>query len=408
MEHSLEETLRYIRKSWEDRRLQKRTIDSREKTLAVLEERALAAASTTINEKLISEAAVWVKESYKESSWHVYLLPLREICSYCAIECDELPGKPVFARMKTSVPERFAEVHEAYLERAGLRGLAVETLRTKERTAREFLHFVDDRIGSLEELSSEDVEAFLLSKKESCCGKSMTAVRSHLKIFLQDLASRCIIPAQATLTLIDAAKTPPSTLQTFLTEDEVIRMLEAAAGYGRYPKRALAVTAILIQYGVRAKDVRDLTLGDIDWTRNTITFAYTKTSSPKVRPLTEVVRYLILDYLKNERPETDHPNVFLRMKYPVGPYTSSGPLTDIIHGVAKEAGIKVKGRFGCHTIRRTSATMLLQHDSSYENISNFLNQVPSGTAMTSGTTMKYLKVDIERLRKVALEVPRAS
>ena len=64
------------------------------------------------------------------------------------------------------------------------------------------------------------------------------------------------------------------------------------------------------------------------------------------------------------------------------------------------AGIELNGRkHGLHSMRHSLASHLLQHNTPYPVISGILGH------KNTETTQHYLRIDIQQLRRVALEVP---
>ncbi len=405
VERRLDEVLLQIRKGWKDRRLADGTIHNRESVLGMIEGLAEKAGCSVVTEGLVLEAALLLKERYpNEQSRRTYLQALREICLACGIYCSEVSSRPLGPAKKTIVPAKFEGIHKAYREYLGCRGYAASTVRMMERAARQILCFLGTRVDSLDQVTEEDLEAFLADRSKSWSAHSLPTLRRMVRGVSRYLVSRHGMPESSCRTLAEPMRVPPAPLQVIPTEEQVARLLDAAATTPHRPKRTLAWVSILVQYAVRSKDLVDLKLGDIEWARGTITFAYTKTGSPRTFPLTEGVRYALLDYLRHERPVTDSPYVFLPRRHPLKQISNPECFTLKLKDLAREAGLDLGKRFGCHALRRASATALLEGGLPYGDISRYLNHLLSGTAI-SGVSMRYLKIHFSRLRTAALEVP---
>lgn len=66
--------------------------------------------------------------------------------------------------------------------------------------------------------------------------------------------------------------------------------------------RNKALCTLAIETGLRAVDICNLKLLDIDWKHDCITIIQQKTSKPLSLPLTESVGNTLIDYLLQERP----------------------------------------------------------------------------------------------------------
>ena len=64
-------------------------------------------------------------------------------------------------------------------------------------------------------------------------------------------------------------------------------------------------------YGLRNSDIVHLKKENILWNENKIELIQYKTKRLLELPLTENVKYALLDYLKNARPNIDSPYIFL-------------------------------------------------------------------------------------------------
>jgi site-specific recombinase XerD len=124
-----------------------------------------------------------------------------------------------------------------------------------------------------------------------------------------------------------------------------------------------------------------------------------KTGQPLELPLLDRVGWAIIDYIKNGRPESASDCVFIRHK---PPYQSMGGAASIgksIHRYLIKADIykDMKGSHGVHSLRNTLAKNMLDSGASLPAISQTLGH------LSLNTTAIYLKIDIEGLRKCALD-----
>lgn len=189
-----------------------------------------------------------------------------------------------------------------------------------------------------------------------------------------------------------------SRLPSTYTAQEVRDTLSAIDMGNPCGMRDYAIILLLARLGLRSSDVANLRFSNIDWENDIIRLTQVKTGSPLELPLLADVGEAIIHYLKNARPKSDSDHVFTRIK---PPYTEFNPgaVGALVHERLVKAGIRLEGRkSGSHALRHSLAKRLLEHEIPLPVISEIL-----GHASTE-TTMAYLRVDIDELRKCALEV----
>jgi integrase len=81
-------------------------------------------------------------------------------------------------------------------------------------------------------------------------------------------------------------------------------------------KRNYAMLLLTLRTGLRAVDIINLKLGDIQWKRNAIEIVQSKTGTPLVLPLLTDIGNAIADYILNGRLESKQPYLFLRTQAP--------------------------------------------------------------------------------------------
>ncbi len=322
-------------------------------------------------------------------------LPIRRL-----IEFDRLGMFYCRADYRYPCPTRFVYLVDGYRDHLTERGLKQDTKRCRLNAARKFLHFIDGEIERIEELLPEHVTTFLLDARENQAPKSVAVTVTRLRDFLAYLSTVCELghsPENALKGRI--AKASPQ-LPSWFTTEELAGLLDAAAASPRRPKMKTASVLLFITYGFRAKDVIRLSLDGIDWAVGEIRFAQSKSGEMQIAPMTHPVKMALLDYLKNERPESELGTVFLTEKGPHRAYADTSSIYSIITELCARAGIDVAGRHhGSHAIRHSLATAMMDGGTDYKTIGSVLGQSQIDSARP------YLDIDIKRLRSVALEVP---
>lgn len=123
-----------------------------------------------------------------------------------------------------------------------------------------------------------------------------------------------------------------------------------------------------------------------------------KTGQPIELPLLKDIGWAIIDYLQNGRPVTNSERLFVRHRAPFNAFGNNNNFHKELHRYILKAGLNIPSgqRHGMHSLRSTLAGNMLEIKSSLPVISGVLGHHVD-------TTSRYLKIDIERLRKCALD-----
>lgn len=199
----------------------------------------------------------------------------------------------------------------------------------------------------------------------------------------------------------DNYKNQPKLPSTF-TDEEITTLLESVDRGNPRGKRDYAMLLMAIRLGLRASDICELTFDNIIWEQNTISLNQQKTKKSLELPLLPEVGNAIVDYLKHGRPITNDKHCFIHVQ---GPYERihSTDVGNMVRKYMNLAKINYSNRrHGPHSLRHSFASALLREKVPLPVISEALGH----SSMSS--TMDYLRIDIDTLKKCALEVPLLS
>ena len=176
-------------------------------------------------------------------------------------------------------------------------------------------------------------------------------------------------------------------------------MLESIDRGNPTGKRDYAILLLVTKLGIRAGDIKSLTLSDLNWQLKSIEIRQNKTKNSVTYPILDDIGWALIDYLKNARPVSNSPFVFLRMNAPYEEFAEDSGLHFIIRKYMRASGITVpKGqRHGFHSLRHTLASTLLENQIPLHVISEILGHI------NSKSTMIYLHTSLEGLRLCALD-----
>jgi integrase len=183
------------------------------------------------------------------------------------------------------------------------------------------------------------------------------------------------------------------------TVEEVEKIIACIDRSHPQGKRDYAMILLAARYGLRASDIISLRFANIDWGSNHIVLTQQKTQKCVRLPLSEEVGSALVEYIRYGRPNIDTPFMFISGHAPFKPLKSNVLASNIAEAM-RTAGIDYsKRKHGPHALRHSLASNLLKANETLPVISGIL-----GHSSTS-STMTYLRVDINQLRRCALDVP---
>ena len=300
---------------------------------------------------------------------------------------------------KLAPPERFAGLYEDYAGFVGGLPISQRTADMKLGRMRRFLEHLESKgLERMEDLAMEDVHAYVGDGEHSKHESKRDAY--YLREALDWMHGRGTVGFGGREAFPVIKAKPYSPVPSYYTDEEVARMLAAIDNSTKEGKRDMLAMSLFAHYGMRCGDVAALETGDIDWSAGRIGIVQGKTGLPLSLPLIDEVKLPLLDYLKNARPESDDPHVFITTYAPHTPYKDGAPFHRMVTNVMKAAGIEVAGRrHGSHALRHSVASGLLESEVPLPTIGGVLGHADAKT------TEAYLSIDERRLASLSQEVP---
>lgn len=281
-----------------------------------------------------------------------------------------------------------------------LRGLSPETRSGRCASALRFLQWLGERGNEeyLGTLTVADIDAYVQWRVRSLRRASMKGVTVDLRSFLRHLHSTGRIPDLACVVLgpkLYALEGIPSALRP----EEIEKVLRSTR-QDRSPMglRDYAMLTLLSTYGLRAGEITALRLENIDWAHDRLRIHHSKTGVHSELPLLRAPGEAILKYLRKGRPKSPQREVFLRACAPYRALQGSS-LHSVLEPRLVAAGVVPQGKRGPHAFRHARAASLLRSAVPLKVIGDVLAH------RSAASTMTYLKLDVEQLRGIALEIP---
>jgi len=295
--------------------------------------------------------------------------------------------------------DSYLDILEEYLNLEEFRSLSPLTISFKRGTITAFMNYLgDNNVKDFHHCIQKNVTGYLtsLANLSSSTISGRTFVLRH---FFNYLNSR-------NLTLFSGNELFPvifsnkrERILSFYSIEEIRRIVSAIDQSTPYGKRDFVVVLLAAELGIRSGDIIRLKMSDIHWEHDTIEFVQYKTKIFNQLPLLENIKYALIDYLKNGRPESDLEYIFIGIRNGGKPLTNTC-IHQIVSKYFQKAGVDISERkHGPHAMRHSLASSMLHNNTPMYIIKEVLGH------SSINTTRIYLNIDVDTLKKSALEVP---
>lgn len=300
------------------------------------------------------------------------------------------------AEVSTPVQNEIEE-YDRYLHQAC--GLALATRVSRRRIVGEFL---SSRFGNgpikANSLEPHGLMHYVASRvsgvKPGTASVIATAIRSYLK-FLQfrgdvDPHLVRIIPSPPKWRLKDYPIT--------LSPSQISALLDAFDLNCPTGLRDHAMALCMLHMGLRAGEVANLNLEDLNWRQSILHVYVGKSRTYRALPLMSDCGNALANYLKGGRPPCASRKVFVRHTVPVGSGIQAENVRGAIRRAYKRAGFPQHWT-GTHILRHTAATCMLNSGASLKEVADVLGH------QSIDTTIIYTKVNTTALETVSQPWP---
>jgi integrase len=277
------------------------------------------------------------------------------------------------------------------------RGLAAKTRRDRCRIVGQLLRkkFAGGVIN-IARLQAIDIRRFIArqlggSPSHSAAAQVASALRSYLRY--RTLCGDSVAGLSAVI--LSPVQWKLASLPRALKPDEVQRLL-AALPYGRNPRRGYAIVRCALDMGLRAGEIANLSIDDVDWREGTVTLKSTKSRRQDILPLPMATGQALADYLQHERQTNPNRALFLCRRESRDIPTTTDAIQSVIRRACQRAGLPGSGS---HVLRHTLACRLVENGGSLKEVADVLRH------RSLETSRIYAKLDTPNLVEVALPWP---
>lgn len=277
------------------------------------------------------------------------------------------------------------------------RGLSGKTVSGYQRSVVQFLSIIsNDGKFDASILSAANILRFVQEHVTAQSGSRGRNMLNAVRAFLRFAHSQGYVNTDLAAVVPNVADRTLASIPKAIPPEQVECVLANCDRQTTYGKRDYAILILLARLGLRVGEVVSLSLDDIDWEAGTIS-VHGKTG-PRILPLPTDVGEALTHYLSDARPRAKTRAVFLRLRAPVREMKTQESVCGVVRRAMERARISSPQRGG-HQFRHGLATELLRKGASISEIGEILGH------QHQRSTMIYAKVDLQSLRKLAMQWP---
>jgi len=290
-----------------------------------------------------------------------------------------------------SLPPVIASFTE-YLKDRGLRPVTIKQYRCS-------MLLLLPKLGpNTEKYNIALIQQVVCDATQSLSRTAAAHVTVGLRAYLRFLSLNSLCLADLDKAVPTIAQWSLSSIPKYISSNDVEAVINACDININKGLRDRAIILLLARLGLRAGDIVDMQLDDINWSKGTLT-VWGKGQRESRLPLPQEVGDAILVYLNKVRPHITNTSLFLCLNAPFRALGNASCVSSIVGAALKRTSIKNLPSYGAHLLRHSVATSLLRQGVTLEAISTLLRH------STLDMTMYYAKVDVPSLLKIAQPWP---
>lgn len=277
--------------------------------------------------------------------------------------------------------------------------LKPNTICTYKRIISYLLIYCEEKsYCSITEMISGDIRGFIISLYAHGYFKptTITSALSGLKRFLS------LFPDIKHFIMELPTRLPRERKIIEIYNDSETNAINEILSDSSLTKRNKAICLLLPETGLRAADVCNIKLSDIDWNKDIIYIKQQKTQIALSIPLRNSYGNAIVDYILSERPRCNSEHLFVRQLAPFIRLSGEGSsIREILIKMETVAGISRTNRVsGSRMTRHNAASAMLKSGVSMQNISAVLGHTDPNIVSV------YLSTDETIMAACTLPIPK--
>ena len=229
----------------------------------------------------------------------------------------------------------------------------------------------------------------IADRSRSMTGCILTALRMYLRF--QSLQGLCAPELVESVPSVRRWALAP--LPQYVSSDVIEHVIASCNDSTPIGLRDRAMVLLLARMALRAGDIADMRLGDIDWDRATLRVSG-KSKRQEELDLLQEVGDALFDYIVSGRPRVNESKLFLRSIAPHRPLASLGAVCAQVRRILRRAGVD-DSLPAARLFRHSLATGMVREGASLEAVNAVLRH------RSHQTTAIYAKVDVPMLQDLA-------
>lgn len=291
---------------------------------------------------------------------------------------------------KIKAPKILPSLAIKFIESLSSAGLSDATIKCREMSIAMLLPL----LGNNPKKYNAKIVRETICKLSKKCGlviikRLTTTLRLYLRFLIVE--GQCRPNLDAAVPVVAHWKL--SSLPKYIVPDEVERVIASCNVNTKQGLRNQAILLLLARLGLRAGDITNMVLDDINWSSATLRISG-KGRRETLLPLSQEVGDALLLYLKKARPRVAFNHVFLCLNAPYRCLHFSNSISAIVRAALSHAGITNPPSRGANLLRHSMATTMLRNGATLENVSAVLRH------RSLDMTSYYAKVDVNMLMQI--------
>lgn len=290
------------------------------------------------------------------------------------------------------VTNLFTESIEQYIT---TRKLTPHNLDFEKKTLDRFSIFlIDNKIYRYQDITYEHIVSFikLVSLNSP---RTLDKVATALSKYMRKLFDEHLILKDISH-LIKVKRVKNGKVRKAADINDIAKILNIIDRNSSVGKRDYAIIVLACVTGIRAGDIINIKLSDIDWKNKEIVIIQGKNDSYLKLPLNNNACGALADYVLNGRPETKSDKLFIRSLAPFEGFHDGVSINNMLKRRAIDAGVTAGGKNTIHGIRRMIATEMIKSNQSIYTVAQILGH------QSIKPSRQYINLDVEGLRKCTL------
>jgi len=273
---------------------------------------------------------------------------------------------------------------------------------TSDRTLNKYKSTVNRLVRSLgndtNKYTAHNLREFLLIASKDCGWAAVKNCTTSLRMFLRFLIATGKCPIGLDDAIPGIAHWRLSSLPQYIQPADVEKVIGTCDPRTARGSRDRAILLLLARLALRAGDIVEMRLCDIEWKEAWIQVTGKGRRQTRL-PLTQELGEAITHYIINWRPAAPTDKLFLSILAPFRPFSCHSAVSVMVSRALRRADIKCAGRNSAHIFRHSAATAMLRQGASLQEIATVLRH------RSTSTTEIYAKIDVDSLLEIAQPWP---